>query len=528
MYPRQVPRLLVVDAAPPYWQESCPNLCEALENFFSLACSLLGPSRAPLLSVYMVQNQHECLLPFVQMKGNFLKLHTCVTELRSIPKEGCIRQKPDCLKHAVEDGLLQFKQYMRHVTAAGPLSSSSLEITILTSQPGKQVVKQLESGLSGTDLVSLRRLQVVHITRSNLTDMTDLEWNTQTSSGERAELDENSILGTDIDLQTIENEVVCLENFFKAWLQDHGTDKEHLHLFLPSGCLSSSAVTKKSLMCLKCDVQDRLLNPTQLPGTADASIKTDSARDFQSSKKTIVNQSALLYKLRVIKALKSDGVCESVFYGLPLIIRPTSCWQLDWDELETNHQSFHALCHALLKRDWMLLVRSEPLSTGHSWNITVNSYYVILPSASLTLLLKPVAVRELLLPCDLPTLSENPQEVALRKVESALDSLDIEPIYNPLTIQNNLYKHLRGLLSRNVHRQQVQPAQRKEQRPKEPPQPRQLQSRQYQNKVKAAVAPLPMTHPPANQPKSFRPALAMNSCYDLTLFSDDDEFLTGL
>uniref|UniRef100_H3B0P3 Meiosis 1 associated protein n=1 Tax=Latimeria chalumnae TaxID=7897 RepID=H3B0P3_LATCH len=518
MYPRQVPRLLVVDAAPPYWQESCPNLCEALENFFSLACSLLGPSRAPLLSVYMVQNQHECLLPFVQMKGNFLKLHTCVTELRSIPKEGCIRQKPDCLKHAVEDGLLQFKQYMRHVTAAGPLSSSSLEITILTSQPGKQVVKQLESGLSGTDLVSLRRLQVVHITRIGL-----LKNVTAFSPVECKHIAENSILGTDIDLQTIENEVVCLENFFKAWLQDHGTDKEHLHLFLPSGCLSSNVLFKEdAVVCLKCDVQDRLLNPTQLPGTADASIKTDSARDFQSSKKTIVNQSALLYKLRVIKALKSDGVCESVFYGLPLIIRPTSCWQLDWDELETNHQSFHALCHALLKRDWMLLVRSEPLSTGHSWNITVNSYYVILPSASLTLLLKPVAVRELLLPCDLPTLSENPQEVALRKVESALDSLDIEPIYNPLTIQNNLYKHLRGLLSRNPEWTIAGSSYcySSEDIP--------LQSRQYQNKVKAAVAPLPMTHPPANQPKSFRPALAMNSCYDLTLFSDDDEFLTGL
>lgn len=48
------------------------------------------------------------------------------------------------------------------------------------------------------------------------------------------------------------------------------------------------------------------------------------------------------------RALKAEGVCESVLYGLPFIIRPTSCWQLDWDELETNQHSFHALCHSLL------------------------------------------------------------------------------------------------------------------------------------------------------------------------------------
>lgn len=47
------------------------------------------------------------------------------------------------------------------------------------------------------------------------------------------------------------------------------------------------------------------------------------------------------------RALHADGVCESVLYGLPLVIRPTTCWQLDWDEMETNHNLFHALCHTL-------------------------------------------------------------------------------------------------------------------------------------------------------------------------------------
>ncbi|KAL0619909.1 Meiosis 1 arrest protein [Plecturocebus cupreus] len=62
---QQPPRLLIVHIALPSWADICANLCEALQNFFSLACSLMGPSRMSLFSLYMVQDQHECILPFV-------------------------------------------------------------------------------------------------------------------------------------------------------------------------------------------------------------------------------------------------------------------------------------------------------------------------------------------------------------------------------------------------------------------------------------------------------------------------------
>lgn len=62
---QQPPRLLIVDAACPSWARVCSNLCEALQNFFSLACSLEGPTRVPLFSMYVVQSRHECILPFV-------------------------------------------------------------------------------------------------------------------------------------------------------------------------------------------------------------------------------------------------------------------------------------------------------------------------------------------------------------------------------------------------------------------------------------------------------------------------------
>ena len=34
----------------------------------------------------------------------------------------------------------------------------------------------------------------------------------------------------------------------------------------------------------------------------------------------------------------------------PYIVRPTVCWKLDWEELESNRQHFYALCSVLKER----------------------------------------------------------------------------------------------------------------------------------------------------------------------------------
>ena len=46
----------------------------------------------------------------------------------------------------------------------------------------------------------------------------------------------------------------------------------------------------------------------------------------------------------------TQGVCESVLYGTPHILKPTTCWKLDWEELERNHHHFNALCQLLQNR----------------------------------------------------------------------------------------------------------------------------------------------------------------------------------
>ncbi|XP_062992112.1 meiosis 1 arrest protein [Elgaria multicarinata webbii] len=481
---QQPSRILVVDVRPPHWAHTCHQLCKALENVFSLACSLAGPSRIPLFSLYVAQNHQECLLPFVPVRGGFSRLQSCIAELRALPTEGGFRPKEDAVSRAVQDGLQQFKQYTGKGMAGASLSRAAVEITVLTSQLSAQMAKQLEAGLQDTDLVSLRQLQLVELTRGGVQEQSDQGSPSLAESTAAA-----AILGTDIDLQTVEDDVVALEMFFKAWFHDQGTNQEHLHLLLPSGAIARPGAPGTSQVCVKCDVQERLLSPALLP--AACSDGTARVGDASGPFWMAPGQVRAPRKLRVLRALKAGGLCESVLFGLPLVVRPTSCWQLNWDELEANQQTFQALCHCLVKRELLLLTQYEPHrgAGGPSWGSWATTYQVLLPSGSGSLLLRSVAARELLLPCSVPLPPADPAAAALSEMEGILDSLDVEPAYNPLSATTHLYRALRSSL--------IRPVASRPQRPAERPSPRQQGSRSHPSKARATVAPLRMALPTA-------------------------------
>ncbi|CAH7134891.1 M1ap [Phodopus roborovskii] len=409
----QPPRLLIVHIAEPSWADICPNLCEALQNFFSIACSLMGPSRMSLFSLYTVQSQHECILPFVQVRGNFVRLQACISELRMLQVEGCYRPHRTLLPLAVEDGLQQFKQFSRYMTTGAAQPCNSLEITVLTSQPGKEVIRQLEEGLKDINLLSVRRLQVVEVTKDPQ-EQTDSPTPTAESNN-----DESATLETDLVLQILDNDVVTMEVFFKAWLHNSETDREHIHLLLASQSLPPSSRTGDNpTVCLKCDLQERFLSPSLLPGTADGTLRIDDPKgDLSTLYQMASLSSESPYKLQVIKyALRKPRHSP-----LPFLV--------PWPGRAQ-------------RRDWLLLARGEPQVPRHHQNVAASSFYVITPSQSLTLLVKLVATRELMLPGFFPLLSEGPPEDSLKIMESALDSLELGPTYNPLHVGSHLYSHL--------------------------------------------------------------------------------------
>lgn len=54
-----------------------------------------------------------------------------------------------------------------------------------------------------------------------------------------------------------------------------------------------------SAVCLKCDMQERLVSPALLPSTPDLGVKTESMHDFQPPNKSLANPSP--QRLRVVK-----------------------------------------------------------------------------------------------------------------------------------------------------------------------------------------------------------------------------------
>ncbi|KAG8134269.1 hypothetical protein E2320_007382 [Naja naja] len=445
---RQSPRILVVDIHPPHWDNTCHKLCEALENVFCLACSLTGSPRIPSFSLYVVQNQQECLLPFV-------------VKLGALPKEGVIQPKEEAVVHAVLDGLQQFKQYTGQGMAGACLSSSSVEITILTSQPSRKVANQLDAGLQGIDLVSLHQLQVVEVSQRAVQELSGAQCGGEVSSGSG------------------------------AWL--------------------------------KCDVQERFLSPAQLPaacegGTAGVdntagpfwmapglaprrlrvlstflgSPARSLTRGGHPAHKSSSSNSCLLPsdKLSSCRALNADGVCASVLFGLALVVRPTNCWQLSWDELETNQQNFQAACHCLRKRKWLLLAKYETWGGPDlSGGLSASSFQVLLPSDSCALLLRPLVARELLLPCSFPPLPADLPEAALAKMEGILGSLEFEASYDPLRATSHLYQALKRHLGRLPASRVQRWAPRQW--------PRQQGGRMHPSRARATVAPLQVALPPA-------------------------------
>ena len=69
-----------------------------------------------------------------------------------------------------------------------------------------------------------------------------------------------------LDLVSIDNDVLSLQNVFQSWLLDCSTDSEAIHLILPPGLRQTGLeegerIHDSSLLTVKCDIQERLLDP---------------------------------------------------------------------------------------------------------------------------------------------------------------------------------------------------------------------------------------------------------------------------
>ncbi|XP_075931136.1 meiosis 1 arrest protein [Petromyzon marinus] len=503
-FSRQPCRCIIVDCTPPFGTDSCELLCHSLDGLFSVACHLGGPCRIPLFSLYIVHGTFECLLPFVQVKGGHARMQECLRELRSLARVAPVDHRVDGLQGALQDALANFRHQLLQLRQSGGLKRCMLEVTVVTWSGRANIIRLLHSCLPSAELDCLKRVQVVRVdlVRADLgeqglalredTSEDSLRSEMMPSPSALSATDDGS-LSSLIDVQTLEGSTVVLEGFFRSWLHDCETDWEHLHLILPSA-LSGGGIMGQKRITLKCDIQETILNPPLLPGTTNFTLniegsalkrippmtgKSSSAAlvpihhlkavstvseegvcesvlyglplilkavaGFEPSNPCCLAQWLRLCKLAILaevcSTVSEEGVCESVLYGLPLILKPTSCWKLDWEELETNRQYFHALSHSLKVRGQQLLASCDSESSGPLRMGPVRAYYLLLPSGGLSLLIKSIAVAELLLPCDQPLLPETPELGALLDIETALSGLEVLHTYNPLHVHSGLSRH---------------------------------------------------------------------------------------
>lgn len=130
------------------------------------------------------------------------------------------------------------------------------------------------------------------------------------------------MLGMEVDLQRVENNVFAVETVLKAWLQEQGGDREHLHLLLPAPpdhdapgyCTKTTKKQLKSIdvkhtsftfvacaVCVKCDMQERLISPALIPYDSALGAKTETMKDFMPVNKGSANQSQPPQTLKAIK-----------------------------------------------------------------------------------------------------------------------------------------------------------------------------------------------------------------------------------
>lgn len=156
--------------------------------------------------------------------------------------------------------------------------------------------------------------------------------------------------------------MISLENLFKTWFHDCSTDSEHLQIVLPPSLSSNQTIL------LKCDLHERMLHPSTLSTFTKNFVSTQIYRYIhflfkflQTGSSTSTNPTGRgssnqssstvpIYKLRTVGTIACSGICESIVYGIPYVVRPTACWKLDWEELESNQQNFQALCYHLKDR----------------------------------------------------------------------------------------------------------------------------------------------------------------------------------
>ena len=217
---------------------------------------------------------------------------------------------------------------------------------------------------------------------------------------------------TEIDDIVIAPSSLHIQRSLRCWL--FGQDRELLTIVLPND------------LELSCDILPLSIDITSLlPETQKSLTITQPAMSAHWGQESKI-------KLRATKVISVNSVCESVLFGAPLILLPSTHWNLEWDILESNQHNFAAFCKSLASSGNGIICENT---------CEIRSIFMIIADESGSALIKPMLCSELLLPKpDVPLIEAN--ILASERIEDSLTELPKEEHFSPLDYSCCLHEQL--------------------------------------------------------------------------------------
>ncbi|CAG2209606.1 unnamed protein product [Mytilus edulis] len=236
---KQPARMLLVDTSYPLltFRELVNDLCQTLENVFSVATNIGGPSRMPFFSLMSLGSYPELHLPLSHVKNNYSRIQTSITDLYDgIQDKGQSQiEGRGCIVQGIQEACAHFHRQMKTMVPQTGGLCNQLEIILMTCQQGQKVQKQIDEAIMLMNLENVKRIQVVVFNVGIDHPMCEESDIVGSQNSLLSNISNNSSLsGGLVEVVNLDPDALSLQNFFNTWLLDSSTDSEHLHIILPA------------------------------------------------------------------------------------------------------------------------------------------------------------------------------------------------------------------------------------------------------------------------------------------------------
>ena len=452
-YSRQPAHCVIVDLTSHFSSEHIQEVAVGISNFFALVCSMnSGPSRIPSFAMLVMTPYTEVVLPLQRiMKSSFTRVDSALSDMQKLLNDGTVRTQSKLdiksLEHCIRDATSQFSKIKQSVG-----SIAKLELTILMCRNAEAMQSAIVEALSKVNITDINHVNGISLVTGCGNDVDIINASQEEiENSNHATAKENGVdLNGILEVSRLDCDSMSIESMMRHWLSDRSIDREHL-------LIKFNKLNGEKQLLLKCDVRERLIDTYDLPLQQCFEICTDNGESVKISSQTGKSgikpgSPAPIVVLRVTKKVLASSICESIVFGKPVLLSSSNCWQMEWDELETNQNHFNALCKCLVSNKEALIcenVTPVPGRRGHVQTRRPRGLFVLMASkSSETLLLKSISCRELLLSSQVPVQLQWDivPSSAMEDIDRVLSSVESEPEFNPMLSRSGLIQSLKVLL----------------------------------------------------------------------------------